>query len=401
MKRLLSRVFASALLLMAAAGLAVADDAPEEVLIGASIPKTGVLAAFGSYAGWGYETAIADVNAQGGVMLSEYGKRVPVKLLVYDDESRPELASKNTERLVIRDGVHALLGSATPPLVISGAVIAEREQIPMMAALSPIRAFLGANEAGWQWTWNMFFDELEMTQQQFLTMNMVESNKKVALFTDNGKDGVVMGTLWNEFAPQHGYEVVYHAKFPVGTTEYGDLIRSAQQAEADIVIAQMITPDSIALWKQMQALNYKPKAAFFEKGGEPVVWWSILGESAQGTMVAGYWHPDLGYPGAKELRGRFEADTGELYSQHIADAYAAAQVLLDGMERAGSVDPAAVNAAIGETDKTYVVGPVKFTEGKGQRSAALPVFMLQWQDGDLEVVYPEELATRPFIYPIP
>ena len=156
----------------------------------------------------------------------------------------------------------------------------------------------------------------------------------------------------------------------------------------------MITPDSIALWKQMQALNYKPKAAFFEKGGEPVVWWSILGESAQGTMVAGYWHPDLGYPGAKELRGRFEADTGELYSQHIADAYAAAQVLLDGMERAGSVDPAAVNAAIGETDKTYVVGPVKFTEGKGQRSAALPVFMLQWQDGDLEVVYPRGIGDQ-------
>ena len=122
----------------------------------------------------------------------------------------------------------------------------------------------------------------------------------------------------------------------------------------------MITPDSIALWKQMQALNYKPKAAFFEKGGEPVVWWSILGESAQGTMVAGYWHPDVGYPGGKELRARFEEDTGELYSQHIADAYAAAQVLLDGMERAGSIDPAAVNAAIGETDKTYVVGPVKF-----------------------------------------
>ena len=111
-------------------------------------------------------------------------------------------------------------------------------------------------------------------------------------------------------------------------------------------------------------------------------------------------------PGPRLSRGQgasrqFEEDTGELYSQHIADAYAAAQVLLDGMERAGSIDPAAVNAAIGETDKTYVVGPVKFTEGKGKRSAALPVFMLQWQDGDLEVVYPEEWATKPLIYPIP
>ena len=104
---------------------------------------------------------------------------------------------------------------------------------------------------------------------------------------------------------------------------------------------------------------------------------------------------------AKELRARFEKDTGELYSQHIADAYAAAQVLIDGMERAGSIDPVAVNAAIGKTDKTYVVGPVKFTEGKGKRSAALPTFMLQWQNGDLEVVHPKKWATKKLIYPLP
>ncbi len=400
MKRILTIVLQ--IFLIAAFTSAVqAQSAPKEVVIGASIPKNGVLAAFGSYAGWGYKTAVAETNAKGGVMLKKYGKRVPIKLVVYDDESRPELATKNIERLVIKDGAHALLGSATPPLVISGAIVAERERIPMVAALSPIRAFLGANKAGWKWTWNMFFDELEMTQQQFLTLNSVKSNKKVALFTDNGQDGVVMGMLWGKNAPKLGYEVVYHAKFPVGTTEYGDLIRRAKEAKAEIIIAQMITPDAIALWKQMGALNYKPKAAFFEKGGEPVVWSKILGKSAQGTMVAGYWHPDLGYPGAKELRARFEKDTGELYSQHIADAYAAAQVLIDGMERAGSIDPVAVNAAIGKTDKTYVDGPVKFTEGKGKRSAALPTFMLQWQNGDLEVVHPKKWATKKLIYPLP
>jgi branched-chain amino acid transport system substrate-binding protein len=400
MKRLLT-LFSFLLVALSFNTMVQAQSAPKEVIIGASVPKNGVLAAFGSYAGWGYRTAVAEANAKGGVMLKKYGKRVPIKLVVYDDESRPELATKNIERLIIKDGAHALLGSATPPLVISGAVVAEREQIPMVAALSPIRAFLGANKAGWKWTWNMFFDELEMTQQQFLTMNQVKTNKKVALFTDNGPDGVVMGMLWNKNAPKHGYEIVYHAKFPVGTSEYGDLIRRTKEAKAEIIIAQMITPDAIALWKQMGALNYKPKAAFFEKGGEPVVWWKILGKLAQGTMVAGYWHPDLGYPGAKDLRARFEKDTGELYSQHIADAYAAAQVLIDGMENAGSIDPAAVNTAIGKTDKTYVVGPVKFTEGKGKRSAALPTFMLQWQNGDLEVVHPKKIATKPLLHPIP
>ncbi|MDP7100451.1 MAG: ABC transporter substrate-binding protein, partial [Rhodospirillales bacterium] len=100
MKRILTIVLQ--IFLIAAFTSAVqAQSAPKEVVIGASIPKNGVLAAFGSYAGWGYKTAVAETNAKGGVMLKKYGKRVPIKLVVYDDESRPELATKNIERLVI------------------------------------------------------------------------------------------------------------------------------------------------------------------------------------------------------------------------------------------------------------------------------------------------------------
>lgn len=374
-------------------------EAQDEIVIGASIPKTGILAAFGSYEEWGYKRAVDEVNAEGGIEVD--GEKLPVRLILYDDESLPEKVAENTERLILDDEVDALLGSATPPLVISGAVIAERERVPMVTGIAPIRAFLGANEDGWVYVWDLFFDELEMTQQQFLTMDMVESNKKVALFTDNEQDGVVMGGLWEENAPKFGYEIVYHANFPVGTTEYGDMIRQAQDAEADIIICQMVTPDAIALWKQMQSLGYIPKAAFFEKGGEPVAWWEAHGEAAQGTMVAGYWHPALDLPGAQELREAFEEETGQLYSQHIADTYTAAQVLLDAIERAGTLDKEAINEAIGETDAEYVVGRIKFTEGDPPRAAVLPITMLQWQNGDLEVVYPPELATAELIYPIP
>ena len=393
-------VWLSLSFVLVACGGSIASDAPEEIVIGASIPQSGVLAAFGSYADWGYNTAVDEINEQGGVYLSQYDTRVPVRLILYDDESRPEKVTENTERLILKDEVDVLLGSATPPLTISGGVVAEREGVPQVSGSTPIRAFLGAKD-DWNWVHVVFFDELEMTQAQFKTMDMVESNRKVALFTDNEQDGVVMGGLWEENAPDFDYEVVYHADFPVGTTEYGDLIRRAQEADAEIVIAQMITPDSIALWRQMATLGYKPKAAFFEKGGEPVEWWATLGDLAQGTMVAGYWHPSMDYPGAAELRERFEEDTGEMYSQHIADMYSVAWVMLDAIEKAGSLDAEAINQAVSETDKTYAVGHIKFTEGPTQAAAVLPTTMLQWQDGELEIVWPEDQATQPIIYPIP
>ncbi len=379
---------------------ATSQSAPKEILIGASIPESGVLAGFGLYEKWGYTTAVNEVNKAGGLYLSQYRTKVPVRLIIYDDESRPELVTTNTERLVLRDGVNGLLGSATPPLVLAGAAVAERNHIPMVTGIAPIRAFLGAR-SNWNYVWDIFFDELDMTQQQFLTMNTVNSNHQVALFTDNEQDGVVMGGLWEHNASKFGYTIAYHASFPVGTTDFSDLIRRAQAAKAQIVIAQMITPDAIALWRQMQSLNYRPAAAFFEKGAEPVQWATALQKAAQGVMVAGYWYPTLPYPGASTLRQRFEQDTSQTYSQHIADTYASAQVLMDAIVNAGSLDPQAINTAIGKTNKTYVVGPIDFATGPGGHTSPLPTFMLQWQNGQTQIVYPSRLATAPMIYPLP
>lgn len=369
---------------------------PSEIVIGASIPMTGVLSAFGSYEKWGYETAVKEVNDAGGIQIGN--RKVPVKLILYDDESRPEKVTANVQRLITRDKVVALLGSATPPLVLAGAEVAERNKVPFVTGIAPIRAFLSAR-TDWQYVWDIFFDELNMTQVPFKVLDQLDTNRKVALFTDNEADGVQMGKLWNEYAPQYNYEIVYHASFPVGTTDYGDMIRRAQEAGAEIVIAQMITPDTISLWKQMETLGYKPKAAFLEKGAEPVEFYEALGKSAEGVMVSGYWYPFT--EEGKQLRDRFEKETGNTYSQHIADTYVAAKVLLDAIARAGSLDAEDIAKAIDETDKEYVIGHINFKKGEPHTSE-LPTFMLQWQNGDTEVVFNEHgETTADIIFPLP
>jgi branched-chain amino acid transport system substrate-binding protein len=49
---------------------------------------------------WAYETAVADINKAGGIMVKEYGKKLPVKLVVADDESDPGKAAAAVERHV-------------------------------------------------------------------------------------------------------------------------------------------------------------------------------------------------------------------------------------------------------------------------------------------------------------
>jgi branched-chain amino acid transport system substrate-binding protein len=379
-----------------------ASGVPSEIVIGASLPKTGSLSSFGLYQDWGYSAAIQDINEAGGLYLSQYHTKVPVRLITYDDKSDGKQAAANIERLITQDKVVALLGSATPPVVIPASAVAQKMHIPIVNCNTPIRAFLGGAPAPkWSYAWDIFFDELDMTRQQFLAMNTQPSNHRVALFTDTEQDGVTMGALWQQYATKYGYTVVYRANFPVGTTDFTSYIQLAKASNADIVIAQMELPDAITMWQQFQSLQFHPKAAFLEKATETVEWTSAMQQAGQGVMLEGYWYPTFSYPGASQLRQRFELDTGQTYTQHIADAYTAAQVLLDAIGRAGNLQPQDINAAIAKTNKTYVVGPVNFAQGPGGQTSAIPTFITQWQNGQLQIVYPARLATAKMIYPLP
>jgi len=69
--------------------------------------------------------------------------------------------------------------------------------------------------------------------------------------------------------------------------------------------------------------------------------------------------------------------------------------------RAGTLNPQAVNASIGKTDKTYAVGPINFATGPGGHTSVLASFVVQWQNGQTQIVYPAKLATAKLVYPLP
>jgi branched-chain amino acid transport system substrate-binding protein len=54
---------------------AAAKKEKKEILIGTNLPLTGILSMVGIEQRWAYETAVADINKAGGVMVKEYGKK--------------------------------------------------------------------------------------------------------------------------------------------------------------------------------------------------------------------------------------------------------------------------------------------------------------------------------------
>jgi branched-chain amino acid transport system substrate-binding protein len=371
--------------------------AADEIVIGASIPLSGPLAGFGSFQQWGYKRAVDEVNKAGGIAVE--GKKLNVRLILRDDRTDPNVTASNTETLISRDHVTAMLGSCTPVLVNAGALVAERHRVPIVTACDPLEAFKSVRK--WNYAWDLFFDEPDLAAVPFRMLEdfKVETNKRVAILHDNGPDGqVVGGQIWPEIAQSMGYEVVQNSSFPVDNTQFTSLITEAKIKKVEIALVDAITPQAVAMRKQMASANFTPKVLVMEKGGEPVQFAQALGKLSDGVLVGGYWDPSFPYPGAADLAKAFEKETGQTSSQHIADSYAAAQVLLDAIAAAGSTDAEKINAAIAKTDKTYVVGPIKFDEN---HTSKLPIAEDQWRSGNTAVVWPKERATGKLIFPLP
>ena len=58
-----------------------AATAPDQIVIGCTLPLTGRFAGNGIEVKDGYEIAVQHINEDGGILVKEFGKKIPVKLI--------------------------------------------------------------------------------------------------------------------------------------------------------------------------------------------------------------------------------------------------------------------------------------------------------------------------------
>ena len=94
---------------------AQAQGAPDKIRFGYAITQSGPL-------GPGAESTTTSqyklwqkrVNDAGGISLKKFNKKVPIDLIGYDDQGKPDELLKLTERLVQQDKVDMILARTRP-----------------------------------------------------------------------------------------------------------------------------------------------------------------------------------------------------------------------------------------------------------------------------------------------
>ncbi len=388
---------AIALLIASCGGLpgAPGAPAPSEIKIGAVVPLTGRYAALGDQIKSGYELGFEDVNKDGGVMIKEFNKKIPLKLVMLDDESDPTKTVQRLETLYSSDQVTAYLGGVGSDLHAAAAGIAEKNKTPYLGVGF---ALYQVHQKGFKYLFSPFPKSPGIAKADFDLMDTLNPKpSKVAIFAEKTDWGAELRDLWNKEAKARGYSVVADEEYAPGAKDFTPMITKAKSGGAEVVLALPSPPDGIAIAKQMKELDFNAKFYFFVRAADSPSWIDSLGKDGDSFMLAPGWHPDVKFPGAAELNQKHQTKYGKPAQSTTGPAYAAVQILANALSRASRLDRDALREAIAATDMTTtVIGPVKFNaDGTGQ----VIVVINQWQSGKIELIWPKDQAAKQIAYP--
>src|SRR6266545_3362827 len=190
-----------------------AGQAPTEIRIGAVVPLTGRYAAGGAQIRGGYEIAVDDINAGGGVQLKGTSKKVPLKLDLLDDASDPNQTVQRLETLY-SSKVVAYLGGFGSDLHAAAAPIAEKNKTPYIGVAF---ALYSIHQKGYKYLFSPFVKSPGITKSWFDLMD-AQSPKptRLALFVEKTDWGSELRDMWRKESSSRGYQIVADEEYAPG-----------------------------------------------------------------------------------------------------------------------------------------------------------------------------------------
>lgn len=390
MKRLLALGLCLGLLCTFGGGSAWAQ---ETYRVGIILPLTGAKANFGEIEKLSFDLALKEINDAGGIN----GKKL--EFLFEDDTGRPEVARSAAEKLITKDKVLMLGGGYGSSETFAIAGVAQQNRIPFLVNTGSDDKI---TEQGWEYIFrlNPPVSEYPKALESFLTE--VVKPKTAAILYENTNFGSSGSQEFKEICKRLGIEVVVDEGYEHGGVDFKPILVKVKEKNPDLIYMISYVMDASLLMRQSMELRIKPKlfvggAAGFTLPEFP----KNAGKAAEKVFSATLWYQTLKYPGAMDYYNKFVNTFKKDTEYHGAEAYAAAYVIADALKRAKSTSADDIRKALSETDLMTVFGPVKFVSyDKKTNQNRLPTYLVQWIDGRLELVWPKELATKPYVYPI-
>jgi branched-chain amino acid transport system substrate-binding protein len=358
-----------ALGLVAGAALTfVGCDKNKNVVIGGVAPLTGEAATFGASTKNGYDLAVSEWNAKGGVL----GKQV--QLVFADDKGDPAEGATVFTKLIEQDKACAILGTVMSKVSLAGAPICQAAKIPMIATASTNPKVTGVGNFVFR---ACFIDPFQGTVGAKFAFDELKAKKAACLF-DVGNDYTKgLSEFFKAKFVALGGEVVGFEGHATGTSDFKAQLTKVLASKPDVLYVSDYYADVAIIAKQARELGFKGPLVGGDGWDSPKLT-EIAGSAIEGCFFTNHYAKEDKSPIVQEFVGKYTAKYKATPDALAALAYDATNIMLDAISRAGSVDGAAIQGALVKTDLKVVTGQVKFD---GERNPVKSAVIIELKGG--------------------
>ncbi len=246
-------------------GAARAAAAPSEIKIGTLYAASGNFAAISMPVHQGLKLWIDQKNAEGGVFVKPYNKKIPIKLIAYDDQSNTATAATLYNQLITQDKVDILVSDSGSPLTSVAVPIARDHKMLLIDQTGTGAAFFTKDNPYIV----LMSDPVSSIWPKYIADFLTQDGPKLGikriaiLYATNDFTGTqanaVRGFIKAAKAP---VEIVYDQGVPTNTTSYTVIINNIRAANPDAVITLGFPNNDISYLRNLQDSGVKFKWQF-------------------------------------------------------------------------------------------------------------------------------------------
>ena len=382
MNRFARRSFLGSLAVAVSSAMNGGAYAQSEIKLGYNGDQSaGGTAEFGIAGRYGFEAAVQDINASGGLL----GRRVVG--VVRDDQGTPPKSIQNMNELIDNEGVVAVVGPTNSGNAMAWLHIPQQKKIPVISHVATGSA-ITQRYAGEPRNYVFRLSLIDRDQVALLAAYAVKASKggKIGIIADTS--GYGQGVLKDamEILALHGVKPVVVEKFSPRDVDMTSQLLKIRDAGADTLIAASLSDANAHLLKSMEKIDYFPVTlGTWGNGNSPVP--NIAGMKLAEKIYFIASTTATSNEKAAALHKRLIAAYPKMTAfDAAAQGYDAVMVLAAAIKQANSTNGEAVQAAL--ENLMAVDGIIKlydrpFSKSNHEGLGASDISMARWQNGQV------------------
>jgi branched-chain amino acid transport system substrate-binding protein len=415
---MLKRVGAAFSVALALSGPALAADAPSEIKLGTLFASSGRYASISMPVHSGLKLWIDQKNAEGGVFVKAFDKKIPIKLIAYDDQSNTATASTLYNQLITQDKVDLLVADSGSVLTAPAVAIARDRKMFLFDQTGTGASFFSKDNPYIA----LMADPVSTVWPKPVADFLIHDGpalgiKKVAILYSTNEFTGTQATAVRNFLKESGapIEIVYDQGIPTETTNYTVIINNIRATQPDAVIHLGYAPNDIAFLRNVQDVGVKFKMLFcIYPGLETELVEKNVGNKGLEHVFTYVTASELNYDVNFGMKlPEFHAAWDKKYTDGKVEfgfnsvaGYTTGLVIEKALSEATSLDQLELRRAVfGLSGKLKTLdGIFELDETGGQIGELTPLGQLRLDEHDhlkFVTIYPHEFATGKPIYPRP